>query len=70
MLLVQKMDLIFVTMHGKEISEAPLVIKTLFDNVRRTYPDVPADLVLKYARFRTSVEPIVSLHVFGVYTIA
>lgn len=53
MQLVQKMDLVFVSMHGREISEEPLVIKTLVNNMRRTYPNIPSDIVLKYSRLRT-----------------
>ena len=53
MQLVHKFDLIFATMHGKTISEQPKVIKTLFDNVRRSHPEVPSPIVLKYSRFRT-----------------
>ena len=53
MQLVQKLDLIFASMHGREVSHEPLVIETLVNNIRRAYPDVPGDIVLKYSRFRT-----------------
>ena len=53
MQLVQKIDLIFASMHGRDISEQPKVIRTLFDNVRQAHSNVPSPIVLKYCRLRT-----------------
>lgn len=51
--LAQKMDLIFASLHGSSISEAPGIIKTLMENIMRTYENIPLPLVMKYSRQRS-----------------